>query len=808
MLKNYLLIAYRSLLQQKLYSTINILGLAIGLAICISMAIFVESELGYDKFIKGHEQIYRSSVKWMPPSAPEQYYAQGQVFNAENYQAHFEEVVDATRFREVSVALGQGKESFLHDGVFLADPNFVDFFSLDVIDGERQSALEAPNTIVLTQAAAMLYFGRTNVVGESLLGAGKLPLKVSAVIKDLPLRTHLNVFALISMATATTYYGDNSWQRDPSFNYFTYVKLADGVAGEDVEAKIPSYLENHYGPGTSDTLGFELMPVTDIYLHSHQYGEMKENGDINTVYSFSVISALILFIACVNFMNLSTATATKRAKEVGVRKTLGAKQQHLVMQFVVEAMMLSYIALIIAVALVEAGLPLFASFIGKPLSFDFYSEPLVLTTLLLLGLFVGLISGAYPAFYLSRFKPAKVLKGEVTQGKSGALLRKGLVVFQFSVAVVLIIATTVSNQQLKYARAIELGYDKDNTFVLSRLYTDIASQQRSALKTQLLSHPNIVSVTASSAVPTETIVDAFGMVNPKTQLSQTMPTLAVDEDYFSSYNIKLLSGRGFSRDFPADKFAMPSAAEPNPRFSVVINEKAAQSLGFSADEAVGKTFEVRLTRHSSAMATIIGVTQNYYFSSLKTEISPTYHLLREKEGNSMAIKFKGDTAQTRDFIEATWRKLVPEQEMELTYLQTKFEQMYRQEDKEIIVFNLFSMLAIFIACLGLFGLASFTTKRRTKEIGVRKVLGASVMDIVILINKEFSKQVMIANLIAWPLAYFVMQQWLNNFVYRIDLSIVPFLIAASLAFAIAWLTVGSLTLVAAQARPVKSLRYE
>ncbi|RXE96740.1 ABC transporter permease [Pseudoalteromonas sp. PS5] len=808
MLKNYLLIAYRSLLQQKLYSAINILGLAIGLAICISMAIFVESELGYDKFIQNHEQVYRSSVKWMPPSAPEIYYAQGQVFNAQNYKTHFEEVVDATRFRQVTVALGEGRESFIHEGVLLADANFIDFFSLQVLHGNGQTALNNPNSIVLTEAAAELYFGRTSVVGEALLGDGKLPLKVTAVIKDLPQRTHLNVFALISMETATTYYGDTSWQRDPSFNYFTYVRLADGVSGHDVEAKIPSYLENRYGHGASDTLDFTLMPVSDIYLHSQMYGEMKENGDINTVYSFSVISALILFIACVNFMNLSTATATKRAKEVGVRKTLGAKQQHLVVQFIVEAMMLSYIALIIAVALVEACLPMFASFIGKPLSFDFYSQPVILAILLLLGFVVGLISGSYPAFYLSGFKPAKVLKGEITQGRSGTLLRKGLVVFQFSVAIVLIIATVVSNQQLKYARAIELGYDKDNTFVLNRLYTDIASQQRSALKTELLSHPNINSVTASSAVPTQSIVDAFGMVNPKTQLSQTMPTLAVDEDYFSSYNIKLLTGRGFSRDFPADIFTLPSETNPRPHFSVVINEKAAQSLGFSSDEAIGKTFEVRLTRHSSATATIIGVTQNYYFSSLRTEISPTYHLLREGEGNAMAIKFQGDASLIRDFIEATWRKLIPEQQMELTYLQTEFEQMYQQEDKEITVFNLFSLLAIFIACLGLFGLASFTTKRRTKEIGVRKVLGASVMDIVLLINKEFSKQVLIANLIAWPLAYIVMREWLNNFVYRIELSFVPFLAAAVIAFVIAWVTVGSLTMVAAQARPINSLRYE
>jgi putative ABC transport system permease protein len=534
---------------------------------------------------------------------------------------------------------------------------------------------------------------------------------------------------------------------------------------------------------------------------------MKENGDINIVYSFSIIAALILLIACVNFMNLSTATATKRAKEVGVRKTLGAKKHSLVTQFMVEAIMLCYIALFIAIALVEATLPIFADFIGKELAFN-YLDLSTLATLLSLGLFVGLISGAYPAFYLSAFKPAKVLKGEVTQGKAGALLRKGLVVFQFSVAIILIVATLVASLQLSYARNIDLGYDKSNTFVLRGLYTSEASPQRDSIKTQLLANPNISSVTKTSRFPTGSLTDSMGLIHPATNEMQLMPVLAVDEDYFSSYNIKLLSGRGFSRDFTADAISRPSEENPNPEFSVVVNSVAARTLGYTPEEAVGKQFKVLFTRTSEGTATIVGVTEDYYFSSLKTEVAPTYHLLNHNNGYNMSIKYTGDTAQVRDYIEQTWSKFVPEQPIALDYLDDRFNQMYQQEDREFIVFNLFSLLAIFIACLGLFGLASFTTQRRTKEIGIRKVLGASVLDIVILINKEFSKQVLIANIIAWPAAYFIMQEWLNSFVYRIDLSILPFAIATILAFVIAWVTVGSLSAIAAKQRPITALRYE
>ena len=807
MLNNYLIIAYRNLLKQKLYSGINILGLAIGLAICISMAIFVESELGYDKHIKGHENIYRTSLKMTVPGSPAQHFAQGSVYNAERFSANFDEIQEATRLREIGATLGFGNTHFSDDGINLADANAIEFFSLEMLQGDAQTALAAPNSVVLTESAAQRYFSSTNVMGETLMLANRISLKVTGVIKDLPTRTHLDISALISMGTAPEFLQNPNWDQNPSFNYLTYFQLAPNTAIKALEAGFPDFLENHVGEGVSDALNYTLINITDIYLNSHFYGEMKENGDINIVYSFSIIAALILLIACVNFMNLSTATATKRAKEVGVRKTLGAKKHSLVTQFMVEAIMLCYIALFIAIALVEATLPIFADFIGKELAFNYFDLG-TLAILLSLGLFVGLISGAYPAFYLSAFKPAKVLKGEVTQGKAGALLRKGLVVFQFSVAIILIVATVVASLQLSYARNIDLGYDKSNTFVLRGLYTTEASPQRDAIKTQLLANPNISSVTKTSRFPTGSLTDAMGLINPMTNEMQLMPVLGVDEDYFTSYKINIVSGRGFSRDFTADAFTRPTDENPTPSFSVVINKVAAKSLGYAPEEAVGKQFKVLFTRTTEGTATIVGVTEDYYFSSLKTEVAPTYHLLNNNNGYNMSIKYTGDTAQVRDYIEQTWSKFVPEQPIALDYLDDRFNQMYQQEDREFIVFNLFSLLAIFIACLGLFGLASFTTQRRTKEIGIRKVLGASVLDIVILINKEFSKQVLIANIIAWPVAYFIMQEWLNSFVYRIDLSILPFAVATTLAFVIAWVTVGSLSAIAAKERPITALRYE
>jgi putative ABC transport system permease protein len=806
-LNNYLVIAYRNLLKQKLYSGINILGLAIGLAICISMAIFVESELGYDKHINDHQNIYRTSLKMTVPGSPAQSFAQGSVYNAERFTNYFDEITEATRLRSMGATLGFGDTHFSDVGLTLADANVFNFMSLEMIKGDKQSALVQPNTVVLTESAARRYFSSIDVLDKTLILANRIPLKVTGIIKDLPKRTHLEFSAIVSMGTAAEFLQNPNWDTDQSFNYSTYFKLKPNTDIKALEARFPEFLENHIGEGLGDIFHYTLINITDIYLNSHLYGEMKKNGDINIVFSFSIIAALILLIACVNFMNLSTATATKRAKEVGVRKTLGAKKYSLVTQFMIEAIMLCYIALFIAIALVEATLPIFADFIGKTLSFS-YLDLNTLSILLSLGLVVGLISGIYPAFYLSAFKPARVLKGEVTQGKTGALLRKGLVVFQFSVAIILIVATVIASMQLNYARNIELGYDKSNTFVLRGLWTTEASPQRDAIKTQLLANPDITSVTMTSRFPTGSLTDSMGLLHPATKEMQLMPVLAVDEDYFSSYNIKLLSGRGFSRDFTADAISQPSEENPNPEFSVVINSIAAKTLGYSPEEAVGKQFKVLFTRTSEGTATIVGVTEDYYFSSLKTEVAPTYHLLNHNNGSNMSIKYSGNTAQVRDYIEQTWSKFVPEQPIALDYLDDRFNQMYQQEDREFIVFNLFSLLAIFIACLGLFGLASFTTQRRTKEIGIRKVLGASVLDIVILINKEFSKQVLIANIIAWPAAYFIMQEWLNSFVYRIDLSILPFAVATALAFVIAWVTVGSLSAIAAKERPITALRYE
>ena len=808
MLSNYLLTAYRSLIGQKLYSAINILGLAIGLAACIMMAIFVESELGYDTYHKDYQQLYRTSVKMTVPGAPEQNFAPGQASNAPTFKADFEEIVDSTRLRGIGATLTAGQDSYNDDGVMLADANVFNVLTFEFIHGDAQTALSSPDTIVLTRSMAEKYFKTTNVIGKTLTLGNSIELKVTAVVEDLPERTHLQVSSLISMPTAAQYLGEPDWEENPSFNFYTYLKLADGVSGAVVEAKIPDYLENKVQQGISDLVHFSLVPITDIYLTSHIYGEMKENGDIKIVMSFSIIALLILLIACINFMNLSTATAAKRAKEVGVRKVLGANTHNLVYQFICEAILISFCALIISVALVEAFLPAFSTFIGKSLTFAYLSDLGTLFTLIAVGLSVGVLAGLYPAFYLSAFKPAKVLKGEVTQGKSGALLRKALVIMQFSVAIVLIVSTIIAQQQLSYARNIDLGYDKENVMILTRLYTAQASEQASTLKSELLSHPDITHVTGTSRYPTGTMSDSYNLTHPVTNENQLMPVLGVDYDYLTSYRIKLIAGRGFDRAFSADEAKFPSKENPEVNIGVVINETAAKSLGWSAQEAVGKQFLMPFGDGMQLVGNIVGVTEDYYFSSLKTEIGPMFHLLRPNTPYNMSIKYTGETSQISEYVNKVWSTLLPEQPISLRYLDDEFNTMYAEEDQQMIVFNLFSGLAIFIACMGLFGLASFTTQRRTKEIGIRKVLGATVMDIVVLLSKEFSKQVLIANVIAWPIAYYLMREWLNNFVYRIDLSVIPFVLSTVIAFIIAWLTVGSIAALAAQSRPIKSLRYE
>lgn len=810
MLKSYFIIALRSLISQRLYSAINILGLAIGLAACILVWLFVSSETGYDKYHKNADNIARLVVDLHPPGSTVQKFASSQYKNGDFFSREFAQIEEYTRLRNISTALGTSGNMFNEDRFFVADPNFFTFFDFEFIHGGANGALERPNTLVLTESSAMRYFGKTNVIGKTLTTEDGVLLEVTAVVKDLPYHTHMDINVLASFATTGELLNYSGWEENPSFNYYTYLKLSPGTDINALQAKFASFIDSKIREGLSDVVTFKLQKVTDIYLTSKLSFEMKANGDINLVYAFSTIAVLILLIACINFMNLSTARATKRAKEVGVRKVMGAYKEHLVMQFIGEALMLALIAMVLACALVEATLPMFNQFVGKSLAFNYLSDMGVVLSLLGLAVMVGVVSGSYPAFYLSAFSPAKVLKGEVTRGKSGAYLRKSLVIFQFSVAIMLMIATAISFSQLRYARNIDLGYDNKGIIVLDQLDTESAAQNRQVLKNKLLAHPDITKVASSSLFPTELLADSFALLHPQSNEVLQMPVVAVDYNYFDVFGIELVAGRVFAEAFSADIFTMPNDEQPIVEAGVVINQAALKVLGLNEQNAVGQQFKIPFDEDNKKMVitTIIGVVKDHYFSSLHKQIKPTYHLYQPGRFANMAIKYKGNVAEVNEFIQQVWQQTLPNQPIQLLHMEDEFNALYADEDRQMVIFNLFSALAIFIACLGLFGLASFTTERRTKEVGIRKVIGASVLDIVLLLSKEFSKLVLLANIIAWPVAWYAMSLWLENFVYRVDLNPLVFIFSALIAFAIAWVTVGSLAWFAAQARPIKSLRYE
>jgi len=809
MFKNYLLVAYRSLLQQKQYAIINIFGLAIGLTACILVAIFVESELGYDKHHADHQNIVRASLTMAVPGSPVQNFAMTQVQNADEFKRKFAQITDSTRLRTFGLTLGTVNNTFNDPGLNFADSNVFDFFAFDFIHGQAEGALTAPNSVVLTRSAAQKYFHREDVINETLTLSNRVQLKVTGVIADLPTSTHLEISSLVSMTTADSLWPGSNWRDEFSFNYFTYFKLAENTDLVQLEAQFPDFIDSiarFNARGGSKEFQYSLMPIADIYLHSHLFDEMKQNGDYDVVMSFTIVALLIMLIACINFMNLATATASKRAKEVGMRKVLGAQKSQLIAQFLTESIMLSFLALFIAVAFVEALLPTFSDFLGKTLALNYLTELPTLFTLLSVALAVGILSGLYPAFYLSAFKPAKVLKGEITHGKSGVLLRKMLVISQFTLAIILMISTIVSYLQLNYARNIALGYDKSNTVILD--YP--AENQYNTLINKLLTHPDIYNVTGSSRVPTTINGDSAFLLVPKTNERLLMPLLRVDYDFFKSYKIEVVAGRSFEPQFSSDIFVMPESEAFEQTIGVVINQKAARSLGFQDAEAVGKQFKMPFPGSDNKLwvVNIVGVVKDYYFSSLKTEIAPTYHLLQPENNNRLSIKHSGNVKEVSEYVENTWRELNPSQPIRMSFLDDNFDAMYAAEDKQITLFNLFSALAIFIACMGLYGLASFATQKRTKEIGIRKVIGASVFDIVVLISAEFSTQVLVANIIAWPIAWWLMESWLANFVYRIDISVMPFIISTTIAFLIAWLTVGGLAAMAAKSRPLEALRYE
>jgi putative ABC transport system permease protein len=814
MLKSYLVIAFKHLTTQKLYSAINIVGLAVGLACFILIALFVRHELSYDEHFANADRIHRVSRDFFGPRAAATSLATIAAPAAPLLEQDFAEIERAARLSVSPAGIGMtGPDDELNyqEGVAEADNALFEIFDFEWLAGDPATALAEPFTLVLTQSVARRYFGDEDPLGRTLLVEGRTPFEVTGVIADLGDTTHLD-FALLS-SFATTAAMDLGALSNWNFNRFhTYVLLEEGADIGAIERQSGEFFERHFEEGSSAYTGFSTTPLTDIHLRSNREQEMRPPGSIATVYAFTAIAAFVLLIACINFVNLATARSAQRAKEIGVRKVAGAGHGQVVAQFLSESVLLASIAVLFAVTLVELVLPPFNAFLGQTLEFEYLSDPRVAGALAALVAAIGLAAGAYPAFYLSAFDPTRVLKGDVTRGRGAGLFRKALVVVQFSISIALLIGTAIVYQQMQFARNVELGYDKDQIVVVRGSLTGGLGDQWETLKREWLSSPDITHVTASNMTPSMQNPNATGFrAEGGAAETRGVPFLWVDYGFFETYGIDLVAGRTFSEAFGTDRLAA-DARQDGTAGAYVINELAVREFGWTAEGAIGKWLELGPAQNRGP---VVGVVEDVYFESVHSAMTPTVYMIPPEAEIGYAplplasLRVSGRNLEdTLAHIDGKWAELVSDQPMSRRFLDDDFDALYLAEQRQGQMFTAFSALAIFIACLGLLGLASFATEQRTKEIGVRKVVGGTVLDIIRLFTGEFSKLVLLANVIAWPVAYFLMQRWLENFAYRIDMSFAVFVGSALLALVVAFLTVGTIAARAAAVNPVYSLRYE
>jgi putative ABC transport system permease protein len=781
MLRNYLKIAWRNIVGNPMFSAINIIGLGIGLACCIIITIFVRYEMSYDKHWDNADRIYRVTRDFFgndlklaavaPPIAP-------------LMKQDFAEVEDITRILATGgIALSRGDTKIREENMVIADPNVFEFFNLEFVSGDPETALARPTDIVMSERAVARYFGNEDPIGQTLNLMDQADVTVTAIVKDLPDNTHMAFELVGSMDAIPLMMGPGELESWGSNNYYTYTRLPEGYDPANLEAQFNDFLVRHWNEDAESSSKLSLQRLPDIHLTSNRDGEWGTNGSIGVVYTFSAVALFVLLIACINFMNLTTARSTQRAREVGVRKVVGANRSQLITQFMGESIMLTAFAMLLAVAMVEIILPVFAAFLEIPL--------------------------------VSKFRPADVLKGPAS-GTGSALLRKSLVVVQFATSIALLIATGVVMAQMKYAQNVDLGFDKSQNLVTQLPYFADLWEVYEPMKAELEAHPDISSVVYSSRVPSMQNNDGSGYIAEGEQVAienfMGISDIKVDYQWFEHYDVEFLAGRSFRQNEMRPE--EPSEENPVVRSVAILNESGARRFNWSPEEAVGKVIREPQSRELTSFIDyeIVGVVPDIHFSSLHLEIKSTVYAPPDPNyGRSISIKIAaGDPGDAIQHFEDTWKKIVPGEPVFWEFLDDRFDALYRSEERQAQMFGVFSAFAIFVATLGLFGLASFTTERRTKEIGIRKVMGASVRDIVLLLTTDFTKLVLLANVIAWPVAYYFMSDWLNRFAYKAPFGEWAWLLVASAiaALAVAWLTIALQASRAATARPVLALRYE
>ncbi len=818
MWSSYAAIAWRQFAAHKLYAAINVVGLAVGLASFALIAVFVRYETSYDAFWPNADRIYRISRDYYArEGAPKRVPAQNNAPVAPALLADFPEIEQAARVFDDRALLTLGDKAFYEERIRWADPSFTAIFAFDWLAGDPKTALREPGSIVLGERLARKYFGADNPLGRTLTMDNRTPLRVTGVLRDLPGNTHLSFDALGSLATLVSLNGDVFVSRwDSSTDFHTYVLLREGARIAAVERGLPDFMNRHIRPEASSYSGMTVMNVRDIHTRSTRDEEWRPTRSAATLASFMGVAVLILLIACVNFMNLSTARAARRAREVGVRKSLGGTRSRLVAQFLGESIATTAVAMLLAAALIELALPAFGRFVDAPLVLRWFGAGGALGYAAALTVAVGVLAGSYPAFYLSAFSAANVLKGDVSRGAASLAFRNVLVAGQFAIAIALLIGTGVVYEQLRFARSLDLGFDKEQIVVL-RAPDGGFGTGWFAFKNELERLPGVLNVTASHYTPFSFDDNRLPVRHPGETEFSRIQFMAVGYDFFATYRIGVLAGRTFGRDFATDPFVMPQPGGAAGRGTAVLNESAARLLGWSPGAAVGQDVALGFGEGNVVRTRVIGVVHDTYFESVAVRVRPMIYLFGMDPRSPFFAGFirtasvrvtGGDLPRTLAGIDAAWHAYAPDRPIVRHFLDNDFEAQYLSEERQTQLLSTFALLAIFVACLGLLGLAWFSTERRTKEIGIRKAIGGSLLDIVRLFTGEFARLVLLANLVAWPIAYLAMHRWLATFAYRIDIGPLVFVGSALLALAVALLTVGAVATRAAVAKPIEALRYE
>lgn len=806
---SYIKIAFRSLIKQRLYASINIAGLAIGVTTCILILMFVRYEQSYDRFVPQAENIYRlnlegklgdnsfSMTNSTAPAGP-------------TMLAEYPEVVNYVRIRNTGFPVFRYEDKvFSEEHVFTADSSIFEVFGLTLVQGDPKTALTQPFSLVLTEKMARKYFGDENPIGKRINSDNRMDLNVTGIVKELPHNSHWHFDFLGAMSTMD----DSRSTQWLSNNFFTYLQLAEGADPEAFEAKFPDLIQKYVGPQIQQFLGISfdqlkergdaysyfLTPLTDIHLYGNLMGEIEVNGDGTTVRIFSYIAIFILLLACINYMNLSTARSMSRAREIGIRKTLGGKRMQIILQFLAESIFVTFFSFILALVIVQLILPWFSTLIDTPLRLELSDVPAIL----LWAVPVGILAGSYPAFLLSSFNPVKVLKGSKSVSGGNNWLRNGLVIFQFAVSVTLLISTVIIRDQLNYLQTKDLGLNPENLLVVNK--TDDIGASMQAFKTGLQEDPGTIAVSNATAIPGNE--DGYNgnaniMVVDGVEVTRLLANFLTDENYADVYGLEMAEGRYFSIERGRDTNA------------VVLNEAAVKAYGVK--DPLGKEL-LTFFGPGRTPFKIIGVVKDYHFESPQQEIRPMGIFLlgdgtsqrRPNFGKFVTVKYTPSQLDaTMAHIESTWKQYAGAQALEYDHFDDMYGEMFRSEQQSAAIVLLFAGLAIFIACLGLLGLASFNAERRTKEIGIRKVLGASVSSVLMLLSRDTLKLMLIAVMVAVPVAYYSMGEWLKNYAYRIDMGVMVFISASLMAMLVAVITVAWQSYQAAVANPVKSLRYE